>query len=128
MNYCPDSKTKDLNLLFALPADDMRQTRTLAGGLVTLKLADRVDLHGPSAVAVTPRALSVGRDVVVEGVAVESLRTSLAIEAGGIVDAFEALAGDAIAVADGVPVEVTGALAGSARAPSFADLFDVAGA
>ena len=93
-----------------------------------MKLADGVDLHGPSAVAITPLALGVGRDAVVEGVAVEPLRASLAIEAGGVVDAFEAFAGDAIAVADGVPVEVSAALAGSARASSFADLLHVAGA
>ena len=54
-----------------------------------------------------------------------TLRASFAMMSSGVVDAFEALSGDAVAVADGVAVIIAVAVAGSANASTLADLFHV---
>lgn len=50
-----------------------------------------------------------------QGVAIETLLAAVAEEAVSVVDALEALSGLAVAVADGVGVDVVAALAGTAR-------------
>ncbi len=49
-----------------------------------------------------------------QGVAVETLLAAVAEEAVGVVDALEALSGLAVAVADGIGVDVVAAFAGAA--------------
>lgn len=50
-----------------------------------------------------------------QGVAIETLLAAVAEEAVGVVDALETLSGLAVAVADGVGVDVVAALAGATR-------------
>lgn len=50
-----------------------------------------------------------------QGVAIETLLAAVAEEAVGVVDALETLSGLAVAVANGVGVDVVAALAGAAR-------------
>ena len=57
-----------------------------------------------------------------------TLRASFAMVSSGVVDAFEALSGNAVAVADGVAVIIAVAVAGRANASTLADIFHVTSA
>lgn len=92
----------------AVPPTDVRQALTLPSHLT----ADRLLIHGAVRIAVTSSAL-VGR-VGGQGVPKEAILAAVTVEASGVVDALEALASLAVAVAHGVGVDVVIALAQAA--------------
>ena len=103
--------------LLAVPADDVGLAEAVAGVAVADGQRGLLVEVGPDGVALARlTARRVARLLEGERVAEEARLAALAVESVGVVDAAEALARRAVAVADGVGVDVVVAVAPGARA------------